>query len=1237
MMDPESNENGTSSEVKTIKIDGRGDIWSVAFLDGMHIVSGGAERKMRRWRAEDGKEVETRIMHAASTVRNIAVSPDGQWIVSGTSRGAVLWNAKTRETVAEFQGKAQASVCAVDFSPGSRRIATGSEDGSLRLWSFDGKQVLETWQHDYPVVGVKFSPAGGRFIAAATQWGYNSVRIYDSWNAHLLVDFPVRVNSIRNQSLVWASDNTQLLALSSNGDINCLDVSSGTTLSKWRIHSSRNPTCIALASNGAFIAASDDFSVSFWDTTTHKQIGSVIQHTDIVVSMSISANYDIVIGGGQTITLWSLRGILPSSYCNDIPRKPETWHTQVENADQEEPREALPQIQVDDPKEKIVDLEKTVQELRNQLADSQLAANEEKDRLSEIIKSFGEKDESSNSKIAHLEKTVEQLHAQLVSSESTADNLAQILGVHERKHHCEALYSEGRIIDAAESLIEIANAVSEEVRTNKLLMDWLAGEFRYRTSEESTRSLSTDFTHRCISTLELTGDEASNVEKYEEALTAYATALSLSPSTPNAVLIKWARIILIHGTVNEALGITTKFQLPRFGIYQTICDILEGDGHISEAVECFRRMRSELSTDTTIYDERAQWELGFQRRCTIKLGKLGDAAMDSGNHGEAAKHFSTILLLDPVNRLDVLIKRSKARTSMNLWGDALSDADEAIELNPSCHRGYEMRHAILHGARRHAEAVEAFHIMLLKLEESPDERIRELRCQYVDATLTIRRTVEQTIRHMPRVLIDTATGRLYDKKQQAEAFEALPIYSELVSSMTTKLDYALIWRTVKEFYRYVMFSHRWEYDEPLLQKVENISIYELEASQANIKLQRFCSLARSLGFQWAWSDTCCVDKLNNVVLQESLVAMFTWYRGSSLTVVYLRGVSSESRLPGGIKGSIWNTRAWTYQEYVAAETVQFYTEDWKPYLGLDKFNHKESPVIISEMQQATGGSVQDITVLRPGLDRVREKLYLASMRQTTLVEDIAYSLLGIFNAAIPVIYGEGNRAVGRFLEHILTGSGDVTILAWTGHAGDYNSCLPPDLTVYSQLVPPHVPQPIETAEMDSVVTAFRSSLSDLSAVVTLQDHLNKLPSPSFTASRLSLPGIVFSITELDDTLGSGSETDVRPYRAMTSELGEVEIKTRDDLARMKDLLLIHPWISPLLDQEFSDGASALDDTSRALRLVARLRQPFGALLLEPLSHARYRRVAADSLIMVQVREETLLSELMDGIRTVDIQ
>ena len=121
--------------------------------------------------------------------------------------------------------------------------------------------------------------------------------------------------------------------------------------------------------------------------------------------------------------------------------------------------------------------------------------------------------------------------------------------------------------------------------------------------------------------------------------------------------------------------------------------------------------------------------------------------------------------------------------------------------------------------------------MLSKIEESPDPHVHgrpvrvevpliflpivELRDQYVDATPAIREVIEETIRHTPRVLIDTKTGRLYDKTRQPAAFETLPVYDELRSSMTTELDPERIQKEVKDFYHYVMFSHRWDHEEPL--------------------------------------------------------------------------------------------------------------------------------------------------------------------------------------------------------------------------------------------------------------------------------------------------------------------------------------------------------------------------------------------------------------------------------------
>ena len=563
--------------------------------------------------------------------------------------------------------------------------------------------------------------------------------------------------------------------------------------------------------------------------------------------------------------------------------------------------------------------------------------------------------------------------------------------------------------------------------------------------------------------------------------------------------------------------------------------------------------------------------------------------------------------------------------------------------------------------------------------------------------------IENAIRESPLVLLNTDSGRLLDKSGQARLFESQPIFRELISSMTTHIDHARIEREVAEYYRYATFSHKWEDNEPLFEAVIRIVVYDLDESLTHDKLQMFCKVVRDSGFHWAWSDTCCINKADHFVLQEALVSMFKWYEGSALTVVLLRGVRSPTKR-GDLVRSIWNTRAWTFQEYHASKVVRFYTEDWKPYLNVDILNHKESPEIISEMEEATGVSASALMALRPGLDDIREKLHLASTRQTTRVEDAAYSLLGIFSMSLPVVYGEGDKALGRFLAQLLTSSGDTSILAWKGKSGSFNSCLPANITVFSQLPTSHIPQAITGAEMEIIVAGLRASSLNLTLVTKFYDRLDELRVPSFAGKRMTLPCIVFKLGPLSVSR-SRSE---RAFRAQTAGLGIVEIKTEEDLSRLESLYLVHPWVDLLLDRQpvgsvietipeetmderpssigelpsftgpsdttsvapqtraarlvarlgrsFSGRttASARDAASlrppsslsqtdkrmRALQVIARLRQPFGALLLTPHlgNVAAYRRVAAESLITVQVEEITpvILNKLVDSVRTLDV-
>ena len=505
---------------------------------------------------------------------------------------------------------------------------------------------------------------------------------------------------------------------------------------------------------------------------------------------------------------------------------------------------------------------------------------------------------------------------------------------------------------------------------------------------------------------------------------------------------------------------------------------------------------------------------------------------------------------------------------------------------------------------------------------------------------------------------------------------------QLISSMTTHIDHIQIQQAVTEYYRYAAFSHKWEENEPLFEKVLHIVVYDLEESPTHDKLQMFCTIVRDAGFHWAWSDTCCINKADHFVLQEALVAMFKWYEGSALTIIFLRGVHSPSRR-GDLVKSIWNSRAWTFQEYHAWKVVRFYTEDWTPYLNLNIPNHKVSPEIISEMEEAAGLSARALMALRPGLDDIREKLCLASRRETTLVEDAAYSLLGMFSISLPVVYGEGDQALGRLLAQLLTSAGDTSILAWTGRSGSFNSCLPAHIAVFNQWPDTHIPPAIRGTQMNMTTTRLQASSIDLTLVMTLYDRLNELPVAFFTGQRIKLPCITFKLGPLSATRSSSGYV----FRAQTAALGVVEIETEENLSRLDSLYLIHPWIDFLLDRQpvgsvtetipqessssghrysliavpASDGPSHVtsvvprtraarlvarlgrpfsgrfsiqdaaslrppssvsqaDKQLRALQVLARLRQPFGALLLTP-NHghvAAYRRVASESLITVKV-------------------
>jgi len=84
------------------------------------------------------------IMNVGSWVRSVTFSPDGKRVVSGSDDNSVrIWDAESGEQLRQLDGHGS-SVWSVAFSLDGKRVVSGSSDNSVRIWdSESGEQLFD--------------------------------------------------------------------------------------------------------------------------------------------------------------------------------------------------------------------------------------------------------------------------------------------------------------------------------------------------------------------------------------------------------------------------------------------------------------------------------------------------------------------------------------------------------------------------------------------------------------------------------------------------------------------------------------------------------------------------------------------------------------------------------------------------------------------------------------------------------------------------------------------------------------------------------------------------------------------------------------------------------------------------------------------------------------------------------------------------------------------------------------
>lgn len=247
--------------------------------------------------------------------------------------------------------------------------------------------------------------------------------------------------------------------------------------------------------------------------------------------------------------------------------------------------------------------------------------------------------------------------------------------------------------------------------------------------------------------------------------------------------------------------------------------------------------------------------------------------------------------------------------------------------------------------------------------------------------------------------------------------------------------------------KYAILSHRWGSQEVGFKEMRKRTAPRGPGLR---KIKQCCRLAASRGLRWVWIDTCCIDKRSSAELSEAINSMYRWYERSSECYVYLadfqlspRELSDKISLGvferyGGTEwlaqkesfkqrfsDSLWFTRGWTLQELLAPEDPIFYDAEWNRIGGCKDLGPEISTATrIPESQF-------DLKFLSSPAS-VATKMSFAAHRITSREEDIAYCLLGLFDVAMPLLYGEGAfNAFQRLQIEIMRKVPDESIFAWT--------------------------------------------------------------------------------------------------------------------------------------------------------------------------------------------------------------
>jgi DNA-binding beta-propeller fold protein YncE len=257
------------------------------------------------WVPEPLAVLERKLLGHKGWVRSVVISPDGNWVASGSDGKTVkLWDLETGECRATLE--VNTGVNSVAITPDGQRILLGADDNTVRVCGArEGWELAKLEGHTARVWSVVALQDNARVLSGGAEgtlrlWNLTSLSCLSTIQCGTDIADQVFCSAV-NQS------GTQVLSGHRDGRLRLWNLESGECLATMQGHSGIVKS-VQITPDGRFaVSGSKDKTVKVWDLEARTCVGTLEGHQNDIDSVAIYSDGTLIASTGhtdKTVRLW---------------------------------------------------------------------------------------------------------------------------------------------------------------------------------------------------------------------------------------------------------------------------------------------------------------------------------------------------------------------------------------------------------------------------------------------------------------------------------------------------------------------------------------------------------------------------------------------------------------------------------------------------------------------------------------------------------------------------------------------------------------------------------------------------------------------------------------------------------------------------------------------------------------------------------------------------------------------